>query len=155
MSQPDDLHNIDLTQKALDATRIHFLPTSQTSTTQQNNANETETQVIQEYKEKQTVPVAQDETSRTIYVSHFALHQTPLNSGNFFLQVDFEPNDPRNPIYFPKRKKWGITLLACFSTLVACSFLALSFPVSTTKLIVSLDSFDGFRIQSWFPLYDP
>lgn len=84
MSQLDDFHNIDLTQEALDATRIHFVPASQTSTTQQINVNETETQVIQEYKEKQNVPAAQD-ASKTIYVSHFILHQTPLDSKNFSL----------------------------------------------------------------------
>lgn len=102
MSRADDLPDVDLSRRTLDATRIHFELASQTSTTQQITVNETETQVIQEYKEKQNTPVTQDEASETIY-------------------VDFEPNDPRNPIYFPKRKKWGITLLACFSTLVASS----------------------------------
>jgi len=84
MSQLDDLHNIDLTRRALDATRIHFVPASQTSTIQQINVNETETQVIQEYKEKQNIPAAQDKASKTIYVSHFILHQTPLDSKNLF-----------------------------------------------------------------------
>jgi len=83
MSQLNDLHSIDLTQRALDATRIHFVPASQTSTAQQINVNETETQVIQECKEKQNVPTVQDEALKTIYVSHSILHQIPLDSKNF------------------------------------------------------------------------
>ncbi|KAJ7249547.1 major facilitator superfamily domain-containing protein, partial [Mycena haematopus] len=36
-------------------------------------------------------------------------------------QVDFEEGDIRNPACFPRSKKWAITLLACFSTLIASS----------------------------------
>ncbi|KAF9443237.1 MFS polyamine transporter [Macrolepiota fuliginosa MF-IS2] len=32
--------------------------------------------------------------------------------------VDFEPNDPRNPVNFSRRKKWVITAVACFATLI-------------------------------------
>ncbi|KAJ7483187.1 MFS polyamine transporter [Mycena latifolia] len=37
------------------------------------------------------------------------------------LYVDFEEGDPRNPTCFPRSKKWAITLLACYSTLIAAS----------------------------------
>ncbi|KAJ6616963.1 MFS polyamine transporter [Mycena sp. CBHHK59/15] len=37
------------------------------------------------------------------------------------LYVDFEEGDARNPICFPRSKKWSITALACFSTLIASS----------------------------------
>ncbi|KAJ7308538.1 MFS polyamine transporter [Mycena albidolilacea] len=35
--------------------------------------------------------------------------------------VDFEEGDLRNPAYFPRSKKWTITLVACISTLIASS----------------------------------
>ncbi|KAJ7881180.1 MFS polyamine transporter [Mycena leptocephala] len=37
------------------------------------------------------------------------------------IYVDFKQGDVRNPTYFPRSKKWGITLLACYSTLIASS----------------------------------
>ncbi|KAJ6568250.1 MFS polyamine transporter [Mycena vulgaris] len=37
------------------------------------------------------------------------------------LYVDFEDGDTRNPACFPRSKKWAITLLACYSTLIAAS----------------------------------
>ncbi|KAF7371056.1 Drug transporter [Mycena sanguinolenta] len=40
------------------------------------------------------------------------------------LYVDFEEGDIRNPACFPRPKKWAITLLACFSTLIASSAAA-------------------------------
>ena len=85
MSRADDLPDTDLSRRTLDATRIHFELASQTSTTQQITVNETETQVIQEYKEKQNTPVTQDEASETIYVSYFILYQSHLDSKNLSL----------------------------------------------------------------------
>ncbi|KAJ7708906.1 MFS polyamine transporter [Mycena rosella] len=35
------------------------------------------------------------------------------------LYVEFEDGDPRNPTCFPRSKKWAITFLACFSTVIA------------------------------------
>ncbi|KAJ8521556.1 hypothetical protein ONZ45_g1756 [Pleurotus djamor] len=35
------------------------------------------------------------------------------------LYVDFEPNDPRNPLNFSKRKKWRITVGGCIFTIIA------------------------------------
>ncbi|THU86241.1 MFS polyamine transporter [Dendrothele bispora CBS 962.96] len=37
------------------------------------------------------------------------------------IYVDFEDGDIRNPVNFPRSKKWAITLLSCFSTLIAAS----------------------------------
>ncbi|KAJ6458107.1 MFS polyamine transporter [Mycena vitilis] len=37
------------------------------------------------------------------------------------LYVDFEAGDVRDPACFPRSKKWAITLLACYSTLIAAS----------------------------------
>ncbi|KAJ7498003.1 major facilitator superfamily domain-containing protein [Mycena galericulata] len=37
------------------------------------------------------------------------------------IYVDFEEGDTRNPACFPRSKKWAITLLACYSTLIAAS----------------------------------
>ncbi|KAJ7623748.1 MFS polyamine transporter [Roridomyces roridus] len=33
------------------------------------------------------------------------------------IYVEFEDGDPRNPLCFPRSKKWAITLVACWSTL--------------------------------------
>lgn len=38
----------------------------------------------------------------------------------FLLKIEFEQGDLRNPINFSRSKKWAITALACFSTLLAC-----------------------------------
>ncbi|KAJ8474106.1 hypothetical protein ONZ45_g16069 [Pleurotus djamor] len=35
------------------------------------------------------------------------------------LYVEFEPNDPRNPLNFSKRKKWRITVGGCIFTIIA------------------------------------
>ncbi|KAF5355343.1 hypothetical protein D9758_006075 [Tetrapyrgos nigripes] len=35
------------------------------------------------------------------------------------IYVEFEDGDTRNPVNFPRSKKWAITLLACFSTMLA------------------------------------
>ncbi|KAJ7936309.1 major facilitator superfamily domain-containing protein, partial [Mycena leptocephala] len=35
--------------------------------------------------------------------------------------VDFEEGDVRNPVCFPRSKKWAITLMACYPTLIASS----------------------------------
>ncbi|KAF8993764.1 MFS general substrate transporter [Cyathus striatus] len=40
---------------------------------------------------------------------------------NDVIYVEFEEGDRRNPINFSNRKKWAITALACFSTLLASS----------------------------------
>ncbi|KAJ3729937.1 MFS polyamine transporter [Lentinula guzmanii] len=37
------------------------------------------------------------------------------------LYIEFEQGDPRNPVNFLPSKKWAITVLACFSTLLASS----------------------------------
>ncbi|KAJ7089879.1 MFS polyamine transporter [Mycena belliarum] len=37
------------------------------------------------------------------------------------IYVEFEEGDPRNPVCFPQSRKWAITLLACYSTLIAAS----------------------------------
>ncbi|KAJ6580957.1 MFS polyamine transporter [Mycena capillaripes] len=53
------------------------------------------------------------------------------------LYVDFEEGDVRNPVCFPRSKKWAITLLACFSTFIAsssCSAYNLGFPSMTRDL---------------------
>ncbi|XP_006464020.1 hypothetical protein AGABI2DRAFT_74658, partial [Agaricus bisporus var. bisporus H97] len=53
------------------------------------------------------------------------------------LQVEYEPNDSRNPINFPRAKKWTITFVASASTLftsaTAASY-ALGFPSMTRDL---------------------
>ncbi|KAF5363708.1 hypothetical protein D9756_001127 [Leucocoprinus leucothites] len=105
MSRIDEpLHDIDLNERAVGHTRIHLEAASQETTTIQHiTVSGSETQIDKEDKDKEeATPTADDDSTKTIY-------------------VDFEPNDPRNPIYFPRRKKWAITLLACFSTLVASS----------------------------------
>ncbi|KAK7461799.1 hypothetical protein VKT23_008231 [Stygiomarasmius scandens] len=35
------------------------------------------------------------------------------------IYVEFEEGDPRNPVNFPYPKKWKITLLSCFATMIA------------------------------------
>ncbi|KIK62083.1 hypothetical protein GYMLUDRAFT_42522 [Collybiopsis luxurians FD-317 M1] len=40
------------------------------------------------------------------------------------IYIDFEEGDTRNPINFSRSRKWGITCLACFSTLLASSTAA-------------------------------
>ncbi|PBK98999.1 MFS polyamine transporter [Armillaria gallica] len=40
------------------------------------------------------------------------------------LYVEFEVGDPRNPINFSRRRKWAITVLSSFSTLIAASTAA-------------------------------
>ncbi|KAF9078029.1 major facilitator superfamily domain-containing protein [Rhodocollybia butyracea] len=37
------------------------------------------------------------------------------------IYIEFEQGDPRNPVNFSRSKKWAITCLACFSTLLASS----------------------------------
>ncbi|KAF8993763.1 MFS polyamine transporter [Cyathus striatus] len=44
--------------------------------------------------------------------------QVMKNSGPIY--IDWEHGDPRNPANFPRSKKWVITAVACFSTLIAC-----------------------------------
>lgn len=66
------------------------------------------------------------------------------------LQVDFKDGDERNPANFSRRKKWVITLHACFFTLLACE---LDF-VSRNPLIKTTYSVNGFRIQPGLPFYD-
>ncbi|KAJ3570415.1 hypothetical protein NP233_g4421 [Leucocoprinus birnbaumii] len=124
MSRADEaLHDIDLSERVITPTVVHFGPSSPISehTTPQLTVMETETQVEQDKdgnsKEK-GIQATEDESTKTIY-------------------VEFEPKDPRDPMYFPKRKKWGITLLACFSTLVASSTASgynLGFPSMTRDL---------------------
>lgn len=38
------------------------------------------------------------------------LVQSPVDDSNNSTQVDFEENDPRNPINFTRTRKWVITL---------------------------------------------
>ncbi|KXN88326.1 hypothetical protein AN958_07471 [Leucoagaricus sp. SymC.cos] len=118
----EPLHNINVSDKAFDGmcpARINLDPSSQASTrqtTQQITVIE-EAGNSEDNKEK-VVLAAEDESSKTIY-------------------VDFEPNDPRNPMFFPRGKKWTITLLACFSTLVVSSTASgynLGFPSMTRDL---------------------
>lgn len=54
--------------------------------------------------------------SRLTQSHSFYLH--PILST--FEQIEFPQGDARNPINFPRSKKWHITYLACFSTLLAC-----------------------------------
>lgn len=49
-----------------------------------------------------------------------------LHAFNACIQIDWETNDPRNPMHFPRRKKWAITALACISTLMSCTHHPLS-----------------------------
>ncbi|KAJ7036508.1 MFS polyamine transporter [Mycena alexandri] len=58
-------------------------------------------------------------------LSNFVQHKEPHSDSeksppiDEVLYVDFDEGDIRNPVCFPRSKKWGITLLACFSTLIA------------------------------------
>jgi hypothetical protein len=63
-----------------------------------------------------------------LYVSMFL--ELKFWRSNHRAQVDFEEGDNRNPACFPHSKKWAITLLACYSTLIAgvCSTSSLFFP---------------------------
>ncbi|KAJ3715091.1 major facilitator superfamily domain-containing protein [Lentinula raphanica] len=53
-------------------------------------------------------------------------------------QIDFEPGDPRNPINFSRSKKWAITALACFSTLLASSN-ASTYTLGFDSMIIDLN----------------
>ena len=152
MSRADDLPDVDLSRRTLDATRIHFELASQTSTTQQITVNETETQVIQEYKEKQNVPVTQDEASETIYVSYFILYQSHLDSKNLSLGWFWTQWSPESYL-LPQAQKVG-NYPPCLFFNTCCMSVPINFPVSPTKLMLSLNSFDGLRIQPWFPFHD-
>ncbi|KAJ3975701.1 MFS polyamine transporter [Lentinula raphanica] len=54
------------------------------------------------------------------------------------LYIDFEPGDPRNPINFSRSKKWAITALACFSTLLASSN-ASTYTLGFDSMIIDLN----------------
>ncbi|EAU90189.2 drug transporter [Coprinopsis cinerea okayama7 len=45
--------------------------------------------------------------------------RTATTVADSIIYVDFKDNDPRNPMNFSRKKKWFITLLACFSTIVS------------------------------------
>ncbi|KAJ7777218.1 MFS polyamine transporter [Mycena metata] len=65
------------------------------------------------------------DTTMVRQLSNFVQHKEPHSDSeksaplDEVLYVDFDEGDVRNPICFPRSKKWGITLLACFSTLIA------------------------------------
>ncbi|KAF8166561.1 MFS polyamine transporter [Mycena galopus ATCC 62051] len=54
----------------------------------------------------------------TQQLSDYAEKSRPIDD---VLYVDFKEGDTRNPACFPRSKKWAITSLACFSTLIASS----------------------------------
>ncbi|KAF5362093.1 hypothetical protein D9756_002704 [Leucocoprinus leucothites] len=54
------------------------------------------------------------------------------------LWVDYEPHDPREPINFSRRKKWAITLVACFATYLSGSAVA-AYPFGYKSMIRDLD----------------
>ncbi|CAK5267428.1 unnamed protein product [Mycena citricolor] len=51
------------------------------------------------------------------------------------IYLEFEPNDPRDPVCWPNSKKWVVTALACFSTLMAASS-ATAFTMGTASMTV-------------------
>ncbi|KAI1766049.1 MFS general substrate transporter [Hypoxylon sp. FL1150] len=48
--------------------------------------------------------------------------------------VDFLPNDPKNPMKFSKRKKWGITVLQAF-TVLAVAFVSTAYSGGVSEVI--------------------
>jgi hypothetical protein len=68
----------------------------------------------------------------TIYVSgNRTRHSTVLYLP--FQQVEYEPEDPRDPINFSRAKKWTITVVASFSTLLTCASLSRGSYTQTKK----------------------
>ncbi|KAJ3568995.1 hypothetical protein NP233_g5354 [Leucocoprinus birnbaumii] len=54
------------------------------------------------------------------------------------LWVEYEPNDPRQPINFSRSKKWAITLVACFATFLSGSAVA-AYPFGYQSMIRDLN----------------
>ncbi|KAJ7065360.1 MFS polyamine transporter [Mycena amicta] len=57
------------------------------------------------------------------------------------LYVEFEVGDPRNPVCFPRSKKWAITALACYSTLIAASTSS-AYNMGFTSMMADLNCTD-------------
>ncbi|KAJ7498000.1 MFS polyamine transporter [Mycena galericulata] len=67
------------------------------------------------------------------------------------IYVDFEEGDTRNPACFPRSKKWAITLLACYSTLIAASASS-AYNMGFTSMTRDLDCTD-FQATVGFVVY--